>query len=151
MEKIWFTNIEFLTPEYDACISLRNELLRKPLNLEFTEESLELEADEFHFGIFNHYTELIACLSLKPLSLSIVKMRQVAVSQSYQGRGVGRYLIEASENWMRNHNINRVELNARDTALDFYLKLNYKIDGQMFKELNIPHWKMIKILDNAKN
>jgi predicted GNAT family N-acyltransferase len=146
-----FAQIEFMSPEYDLCVHLRHEVLRKPLNLEFSEEGLEEEANEFHFGVFNYKLELLGCLSLKPQTADKMKMRQVAIRNSEQGKGIGKYLIQKTETWMVKKQYKIIELNARDTAVEFYLKLDYRKEGEMFKELNIPHWKMIKNLRYEKN
>ncbi len=39
-----------------------------------------------------------------------------------------------------------IEMNARDTALPFYLRLAYLIEGEGFEEVGIPHHRMIKRL-----
>jgi len=37
-------------------------------------------------------------------------------------------------------------LNARKTAVGFYEKLGYEKIGEEFPEINIPHYKMRKIM-----
>jgi len=40
----------------------------------------------------------------------------------------------------------RIELNARQVALAFYLSQDYDQIGESFLEIGIPHFKMIKKL-----
>ncbi len=138
--------IEFATPLYDESVRLRDEMLRKPLNLEFTKEQLAEEWNQMHLAVIDDTRELIGILVLVPQSDEIVKMRQVAVRPDMQSKGVGRKLVEFSEKVASEHGFKIMELNARKVAVPFYDKLDYKKEGKEFTEVNIPHFKMIKEL-----
>lgn len=148
MQSYYFVEIEFMSPEYDLCIRLRNKLLREPLRLEFTETQLEEESTEFHFGVFDTQYHLLGCLSFKHINADTLKMRQVAVDDVLQNKGIGTYLVMESEKWARDHHYTNIELHARDTAVFFYTKLNYQLIGEPFTEVNIPHRLMIKKLNS---
>jgi predicted GNAT family N-acyltransferase len=139
-------NVEFATPEYDQTVQLRDKILRKPLGLHFTEEQLAEEFADFHLAAFTNDWVLRGCLVLTPKDEKTLKMRQVAVDESVQKTGVGRQLVEASEVLARQQGFDTMELNARDTAVPFYLKLNYTVVGERFEEVGIPHFKMMKPL-----
>jgi len=144
--------------EYDATVALRYEVLRKPLGLDFTPEQLAAEVTDLHCALWalgappddaprqGGVPELLACLVLTPQSDGEIKMRQVAVQASHQGKGLGRILVEFSEATARAHGFTRMVLNARDTAVDFYLRLGYRIEGEPFTEVTIPHRRMAKSL-----
>lgn len=83
---------------------------------------------------------------LTPKSKKVMKMRQVAVDSDVQNKGVGRALVEKSEQLARSKGYEVMELNARDVAVPFYKKLNYETVGDMFEEVSIPHFKMKKVL-----
>ena len=146
MENCFFSQIEFMSPEYDLCVRLRQKLLRKPLKLEFTESQLEDEINEFHFGVFDFENNLLGCLTLKPVNATTVKMRQVSIDDKLQGKGIGKYLVIESEKWAQLNQYTIMELHARDTAVTFYKKLNYQTKGKMFVEVSIQHWVMYKDL-----
>jgi len=137
---------EFATPEYDQSVQLRDAILRKPLNLSFKVEDLSKEYDSIHLGAFNQKNQIVGCLILKPLSASHFKMRQVAVAESLQGKGIGGELVKASEKLLKSLNCKSIELNARDVAIPFYLKLDYKKVGKEFEEVGIKHFRMEKEL-----
>jgi len=137
---------EFATPEYDQSVQLRDAILRKPLNLQFKVEDLEKEYDSIHLGAFNERNQIIGCLVLKPLAKNSYKMRQVAVAETVQGKGVGSALVQASEQLLNSLGGKSIELNARDVAIPFYLKLDYKKVGKEFKEVGIKHFRMEKTL-----
>ncbi len=138
--------IQFGTPAYDESIQLRTDILRIPLGLEFFVEDLEKEYNQFHLGCYNKNSELVGCLVLNPLSEGVLKMRQVAVSQNIQKKGIGSLLVHASEDFAKKRGFTEMVLNARETAVPFYEKLNYTKIGERFEEVNIPHFKMKKDL-----
>jgi predicted GNAT family N-acyltransferase len=135
--------IEYASNEYDEVIKLRYEILRKPLNLHFTSEQLTAEKDYFHLGYFKE-DKLIACLMLVPEENGKMKMKQVAVEIESQGKGIGAKLVSAAEKFASEKGFSIMYCHARDTAVPFYEKLNYKRVGEMFEEVSIPHWEMEK-------
>jgi predicted GNAT family N-acyltransferase len=73
-------------------------------------------------------------------------MRQVAIEPSLQGQGIGSSLIKYSELVARKAVYTSMVLHARDTAVPFYQKLGYQIEGDLFEEVGIPHYAMRKQL-----
>lgn len=128
---------------YQKAVALRSEVLRKPLGLVFSEEELKAESAEIHLGLMQH-ENLLAVLSLKPISPKEIKMRQVAVAPDFQQKGLGRQLVAYSETVAQNRGYQTMSLHARDTAVPFYLKLGYTIQGDEFLEVGIKHFKMLK-------
>jgi len=66
-------------------------------------------------------------------------MRQVAVSDKHQGLGIGRAMVEFSERFARENGYGKISMHARDTAVGFYLRLGYEVEGEPFEEVTIPH------------
>lgn len=137
--------IEFATPEYDEAVALRYEVLRKPLGLEFQPEQLAAEWSDIHLAAFDTAGKMVAILLLTPVNDQEVKMRQVAVATEQQGRGLGAALVAQSEEIARSMNFTKMTLHARETAVPFYLRLGYEKVGDLFEEVSIPHYKMVKM------
>jgi len=137
--------IEFGTPEYDEAIRLRQEILRKPLNMVFKEKDLEAEYNQYHAGYYSPNNVLLAVYTLI-IGPESSKMRQVAVKEEYQRKGLGQKLVSDAEKVTREHKLNRLLLHARDTAVPFYEKNGYTIEGKEFKEVGIRHFLMAKKL-----
>jgi predicted GNAT family N-acyltransferase len=138
--------IEFGSPEQIESIYLRYKVLREPLGLNFDENDLAKEYQDFHIAAYAN-GELVGILLLKPIENSeIAKMRQVAVANDWQGKGVGKAMVTFSEAFLKNKSFKKIELHARETAVPFYLSLNYSIVGDLFYEVGIPHKKMVKTL-----
>ncbi len=132
--------------EYEETVALRDDVLRKPLGLRFTPEMLGAEAGDFHLACYDEGRRLIGCLILSPSDHGVVKMRQVAVAEAMQGAGVGRALVERSEEIARHQGFREMKLHARETAVPFYERLGYERIGERFEEVSIPHWAMRKSL-----
>jgi GNAT superfamily N-acetyltransferase len=72
----------------------------------------------------------------------------MAVAGNKQGRGLGSRMLQFLEGEARKRSIRRIILDARDTAVDFYLKNGYTIEGDSYILFNvIPHFRMIKDLE----
>ena len=138
--------LEFATPEYDEAVKLRYKILREPLDLDFTAEQLATEYSDFHLAAYDSAWILRGCLVLTKKDANTLKMRQVAVESASQNQGIGAALVQASEVFAREYGFIKMELNARQTAVSFYKKLNYQTVGDAFEEVGITHFKMVKIL-----
>jgi predicted GNAT family N-acyltransferase len=144
-----FKQVEYDSMEYKQMVELRYEILRKPLGLFFTENDLAIDKD--NLLIVSQYPgggEITGCCILSPLSENTVQLRQMAVANPFQGNGIGRKLLAYTENIAREHHFALIYLHARKTAVEFYQKQGYKVQGEPFIEVGIPHLEMTKRLDN---
>ena len=126
-------------------VDLRNELLRKPLNLTFEKDELDKEENDILIGAFEE-EKMLGCCLLTRVEKDCVRLRQMAVQNNLQGKGIGRVLMQFAENISRDRGNKKVIMHARKSAEGFYEKLGYKITGQEFLELGIPHYIMEKEL-----
>ena len=126
-------------------VNLRNEILRKPLGLSFNDEELEREKDDILMGAFED-DRLLGCCLLTAVDSGTVRLRQMAVPNSMQGKGIGRALMIFAENIARDLGYKKLCMHARKTATGFYKKLGYNISGEEFLEVTIPHYTMEKSL-----
>lgn len=138
--------IDHGSAEYDQTVALRDEILRRPLGLTFSPESLAAEVSDVHIACYRD-GRLAGCLILSPVGDGSLKMRQVAVDAEAQGSGIGRALVEYSEEYARRRGFGEITMHARDTAVQFYLKLGYEQVGEPFVEVSIPHRKLCKSIE----
>jgi predicted GNAT family N-acyltransferase len=151
-----FQRIEFESNVYFQMLALRYDILRKPLGLHFSATDLLPDKNSIHFvGVKNK--QVLVCLILSPkndgnaLDLNasatkVYKMRQVAVQSKFQGQGIGKKLVQFVEIEAKKMGITHFELNARKSAVPFYLTMNYSLEGEEFEEVGIPHFTMKKVL-----
>lgn len=131
--------------DYAKALKLRDRVLRQPLGLNFTEAELKKDEHDIHFGLFEG-ENILACLILSETPGKRMKMRQVAVDDANQGKGLGGQLSQAAEQYALQHGFNVMFCHARKTAAPFYQKMGYRIVGDEFTEVNIPHYEMEKDL-----
>jgi len=137
--------IDHGTPDYQRMVQLRNEILRKPLGLYFTEEELEKEKQEILIGAFED-DKMLACCMLVREADRTMRLRQMAVINNLQGKGVGRAIMQFAENVARDLGYRKMTMHARISAVGFYEKLGYQAYGDLFEEVTIPHVMMEKDL-----
>jgi predicted GNAT family N-acyltransferase len=142
-----FKVIEHNSKEYWDTVHLRELVLRLPLGMRFSAEELELENDTYHIAAYDENKKIVGAVMLVPLSSTKLKMRQVVITEDWQGRGIGKELIEFAETFARSKGYEIIEANARQTALGFYEKLDYHKQGKEFMEVGIAHMKVEKKLN----
>ena len=131
--------------EYHQMVQLRNDILRRPLGLQFTPEELEKEKEEILIGAFEEEKMLGCCMLIKE-DPSSVRLRQMAVMNDLQGKGIGKALMQFAENLARDRGYTRITMHARKNAVGFYEKMGYRKVGNEFMEITIPHYVMEKEL-----
>ncbi|HVS95410.1 MAG TPA: GNAT family N-acetyltransferase [Puia sp.] len=137
--------IDHGTKEYQQMVHLRNEILRKPLGLQFSREELDAEKNDVLMGAFED-DRLLGCCLLTRIDSATVRLRQMAVPSGMQGKGIGRALMIFAENIARDLGYKKLCMHARLTAIGFYKKLGYCVIGEEFTEVTIPHYIMEKAL-----
>lgn len=123
-------------------LDLRNEILRHPLGLQIDEEDVEADKTNILIGVFEE-ERLLGCCMLQQ-DKGKVLLRQMAVKNDLQGKGVGRALLNFAENIARDLGYGEMTMYARKSVSGFYEKLGYKSSGSEFVKITIPHIIMYK-------
>ena len=137
--------IDHGTPEYQQMVKLRDDVLRKPLGLGFTPQELEEEKDNMLIAAFEE-EDILGCCMLVEENPQTVRLRQMAVLNDLQGKGIGRALMNFAENIARDQGYKILAMHARKNAIGFYEKMGYKVAGDEFLEVTIPHYLIEKQL-----
>lgn len=140
-----YSTFSIESPYYQQALQLRQDILRTPLNMKLSMQDIEGEEHDIHIGGIYEDKVLAYCI-ISSLDTHMCKIRQVCVSTSMQGVGIGMKLMEYAEEVAINHGCTSVILHARKTVMSWYESLNYEIIGDEFMEVGIPHYKMIKNL-----
>jgi predicted GNAT family N-acyltransferase len=140
--------VDFESKEYFQTLGLRYDVLRRPLLIHFDRKDLQSEGSDIHIAAFFN-SQIVGCLILSKISDKpfTYKMRQVAVHTDFQRKGVGKLMVEFCEKLASQNGMKTISLHARETAVPFYLSLDYTTVGNQFLEVNIPHNKMTKELN----
>ena len=137
--------IEYGSPDYQKMIGLRDNVLRKPLGLIFTPGELEDERENILIGAFED-EDILGCCMLVEENPKVIRLRQMAVLNNLQGKGVGSAILNFAENIARDRGYKVLSMHARKYAIGFYEKMGYKVSGDEFTEVTIPHYLMEKNL-----
>ena len=137
--------IDHGTKEYSQMINLRHEVLRKPLNLTFHADELDREKNDILIGAFDE-DKILGCCLLTQVDNNCIRLRQMAVQNSVQRKGIGVAIMNFAENIARDRGYRKLIMHARKTAIGFYEKLGYKVTGKEFEEISLPHVIMEKKL-----
>jgi predicted GNAT family N-acyltransferase len=137
--------IDHGTADYKKMVALRLALLRKPLGLNFTEDELKKEKEDILIGAFEE-DDILACCLLTKTEGKTLRLRQMAVQKNLQGKGIGASMMNFAETVARDKGFKKLTMHARKSALGFYEKLGYRVTGNEFEEVTIPHYMMEKSL-----
>ena len=137
--------IDYDTEAYHQMVDLRYQILRKPLGLSFTNEELLSEKEDILIAAYDE-EEIMGCCVLTPQGREALRLRQMAVRPDLQGTGIGASIMAFAENIARDRGYSKMIMHARDTAIGFYEKFGYNVQGDTFTEVNLPHHIMEKNL-----
>jgi predicted GNAT family N-acyltransferase len=137
--------IDHGSPEYHEMVRLREDVLRRPLNMQFEAGELESEKENILMVAYED-EQLLGCCMLVEEAPDTVRLRQMAVLNDLQGKGIGKALMSFAENIARDRGYKKITMHARKNAQGFYEKMGYKKSGEEFEEITIPHYVMEKAL-----
>ena len=129
-------------------IELRNDILRKPLGLSFTPADFQKEQQDILIGAFE-VNKIVGCCVLTKVNERTIQLRQMAVNNEFQGKGVGKKIVQYAEKIAQEEKYETIMMHARSVAVSFYKKLGYAIEGNEFMEVSIPHFMMKKNLKSC--
>jgi len=129
---------------------IRKAVLRKNMTLSH-EMPGDHDPDSLHLGVYDD--EQLLCVgsfmmaSRNDLGGKQCQLRGMATSETAQGKGYGKLLLEKAEGLLKNKGIDLIWCNARVAALDFYKRSGYQVMGDVFEVPQVgPHFVMFKSL-----
>lgn len=134
--------------EFEKILELRYTILRAPWNQSKASATDEKENESYNAYILSPEGEVIACGRLQENENKVGQIRYMAVDANWQGKGLGKTILEALETKAKELGFKKIELQARENALEFYKSNTYSIDEKSFLLWGqIQHYKMSKILN----
>ena len=107
----------------------------------------ELEMD----GLDEHATHLVAIRDGRVVGTlrileegGLAKIGRVAVRASLRGSGIGSRLMQRAAAVISGQGFSEIVLHAQVSVKQFYLRLGYVEEGDLFDEAGIPHISMRK-------
>jgi N-acetylglutamate synthase-like GNAT family acetyltransferase len=133
------------TPAYEQMKALRLRVLLQPIGIPPSYINPQKEAADTLIGAFDG-EKLVGCCILTPVNATTVQLRQMAVDNDVQRKGVGAAIIAFAEKTAKEKGFRQLIMHARDTVVGFYQRCGYQAFDKPFVEVGIGHQKMQKQL-----
>lgn len=140
-----FKIIEYTSPEYFQTLRLREDVMRKPLGLQLSEDDVKNDHKRIHIGGYIG-DELICGCSLGIIHQKMGHIFSVYVKQEYQNQGIGQQLMAFAEHYAEQSGVGRLYVEGRKTAKNFYIKCGFRPCGHEYIDMNILHQDLKKDL-----
>ena len=140
--KLEFKTIEYGSLIWKRAVKLREEVLRNSLGKSFSLEELNTEKDHLHV-VAEANGKLVGTAVLVK-EKDEVKMQRVAISERFRNLSIGSKMMSYCEEVTKSINRSYIYCHARHTAVEFYTKNGYWIEGDYFDEDGLPHVRMGK-------
>ena len=89
----------------------------------------------------------IACGRLQNNGEGVGQIRYMAVDEAFQGKGLGKLILKELEKEAEKMGLRKIELQARENALEFYKRNDYSVIQSSFKLWDIiQHYLMVKTI-----
>ena len=145
-------NLSLKIVKSEDLLNLRSKILRNNLDPNLCRFPGDKEINSFHLGAFNGNT-LIGGVSVmkneckKKELPNCFQLRGLFVDKEFQHNGIGKTIVNFVENRLRDSGVNYLWMNARESAILFYLKLNYSNSNisYLINEIGL-HYLMYKKL-----
>ncbi|WP_406687389.1 GNAT family N-acetyltransferase [Rossellomorea vietnamensis] len=123
--------------------------IRKTVFVEEQQVPLEEEIDEYendstHFVLYED-NKAVGAGRFRILD-GVGKVERVCVLKSTRGKGAGRELMLAIEEYAKRQPLSQLKLNAQTYAIPFYEGLGYQVTSEEFLDAGIPHKTMKKTI-----
>ncbi len=148
-DAIVFKTVTPSTIEYNNMIKLREDILRKPLGLQYTK--LDLEEEKGCMNIAGYIGDQLVCTCAMRFSPSKIQVIRVAVTERQQGKGLGTLIMDYCENYARECEAPLIFVHSRSLVRGFYSDRGYIPEGELFWSVGIPHIKMVKRFNYPEN
>lgn len=146
---------KILTPKTEDQLSryylFRWRILREPFNLPMGSEKDEYDAVAHHRMLINANDEIVAVGRIHFNSTEEVQIRHIAVDFNGQGKGLGRMIIAALENYAISQGAIRAVTNSLETSESFFASCGYEKQESAPKDLlKLKRIQMVKQLGTTQ-
>tara|TARA_B100000614_G_C14478425_1_gene465637 strand:+ start:273 stop:716 length:444 start_codon:yes stop_codon:yes gene_type:complete len=132
--------------EWEKYLLFRWEILRKPLGMSKDSLADSIEDESYHLMGIDKKGNVIASGRVHFNSKHEAQIRYMAVDDKLKRKGIGSEIVFNLERYALSKGANKMTLNAREKAINFYLSLGYKELGPYQSDTGIPHKTMEKSL-----
>lgn len=124
--------------------NIRRTVFVEEQQVPLEEEIDEYENDSTHFVLYDQ-NHAVGAGRFRVLE-GVGKVERICVLKSLRGKGAGRELMLAIEEYAKRQPLSQLKLNAQTYAIPFYEGLGYKVTSDEFMDAGIPHKTMKKTI-----
>ncbi len=137
--------------EWESYFEIRWQILRAPLQQPRGSEKDEYEQHAWHRMVKDDNGNVVGVARMHLVSTEESQIRYMAVVEEHRRKGLATMMLESLEAIARQESVDRVILNARTSATNFYENLGYQVTGDAPEIFgSIPHVQMCKPLDKVE-
>ena len=129
--------------EFSRAMTIRIEVFVEEQNVPLEEEHDSHDLTAKHFGVFRE--GLLVGTGRLVIQEKTGQIGRVAIAKECRGLGLGRGLIRAIMESAQSLGVEDLTLGAQLQALDFYKKLGFNAEGEIFQDGGIPHRIMRRV------
>ncbi|MDQ0215636.1 putative GNAT family N-acyltransferase [Oikeobacillus pervagus] len=131
--------------ELQQVFNVRKTVFVQEQNVSLEEEIDEFEHSAIHF-LLKEEEQALGAGRFRILN-GIGKVERICVLKELRGKGAGKKIMQAIEQYAKNQSIPLLKLNAQMHAIPFYENLGYRVVSEEFLDAGIPHKTMIKEIE----
>lgn len=140
---IQFKTVAYGSPEYNALLVVREEVLRRPMGQTLSAQDVEGEEEQIHIiGLLDN--KIVCGLVAKIIGPEQWQFRQIYVVEALQGQGVGYSLLHYGEALAQLEGVKQIVIHSRIEIAGFYAKCGYTYTDSEYFDSSVPHRIMIK-------
>ncbi|MGK0270416.1 MAG: ribosomal protein S18 acetylase RimI-like enzyme [Cocleimonas sp.] len=151
--------MQIINLQWQDTLAIRQEVLWPDKSQDFCR--VEGDEDALHFGVILDYDsladkKLICVASIYPDPIHVnntdtrknnnnhkgAHLRKFATLVSYQKRGIGSLVIRHIIDQLKAQNSTYLRCDTRESALAFYQRFGFTVEGSRFYKGDIPYFKM---------
>lgn len=129
----------------EQLLFIRNEVFTKEQNIPSELDDDGLDHRLYHILVFYTENDKEDPIATGRMSKG-GKIGRLSVLQPHRKKGVGKQIISLFEEIAISNGIENLSLSAQIHAQEFYEKIGFKVIGEPYSDVGIPHITMVKPL-----
>lgn len=130
---------------YKDALKIRHDVFVTEQGVSVEDEIDELEDQTIHVVLYAEH-DPIATARIYDLGNGTYKVQRVAVQKKVRKQGYGAFLMTEVEKKVAELGGRKITLGAQNTAIPFYERIAYDVEGDEFMDAGIPHHTMTKLI-----
>lgn len=130
--------------QLNDAFDIRKRVFVEEQHVDAEEEIDEFENESVHFVLYDE-NKAVGAGRFRIIN-GKGKVERICILPTYRGKGAGKLVMDAIQDYAASQNIHLLKLNAQTHAIHFYEKLGYEVVSEEFMDAGIPHKTMEKVI-----